>query len=48
MERIEGKFKLSQNRSVEDRTRVIAELERGNESARELAATMRAALVKKE
>jgi transcriptional regulator len=45
IERIEGKFKLSQNRPVEDRRRVIAEFEKpGNSENRELARLMRVAL----
>jgi transcriptional regulator len=41
--RIEGKFKLSQNRPEEDRRRVIAELEgAGRDAERELAGMMRA------
>lgn len=39
--RVEGKFKLSQNRPVKDRAGVIAQLERGGEASRELAAMMR-------
>ncbi|MFO0845919.1 MAG: FMN-binding negative transcriptional regulator [Gemmataceae bacterium] len=42
--RVEGKFKLSQNRSVADRRAVIAVLERQGETPRELAAMMREAL----
>lgn len=43
--RIEGKFKLSQNRPVEDRHRVIAEFEKpGDGENRELARLMRVAL----
>ena len=45
IERIEGKFKLSQNRSVEDRHRVIAALEApGDGENADLARLMRAAL----
>jgi len=41
IERLEGKFKLSQNRSPEDRTRVIRALaERGREDDREMVALM--------
>jgi len=42
IERLEGKLKLSQNRSPEDRTRVAAWLERGDDSSRALSALMRA------
>lgn len=43
--RIEGKFKLSQNRPEEDRRRVIAELEgAGEDAGRDLAGMMRTAL----
>ena len=42
--RIEGKFKLSQNRPVEDRRGVIAELEGGGDMERDLARMMRTAL----
>lgn len=41
MGRVEGKFKLSQNRSAADRAGVIARLEQGDEASRELAAMMR-------
>lgn len=45
VERIEGKFKLSQNRTVEDRHRVIAALEApGDGENADLARLMRAAL----
>lgn len=45
IERIEGKFKLSQNRPAEDRRRVIAELEKpGDGGNAGLARLMRAAL----
>jgi transcriptional regulator len=40
--RLEGKWKLSQNRSAEDRSRVTAWLERGDDSSRAVAALMRA------
>ena len=40
VERLEGKFKLSQNRPVEDRRRVYAEMHGGGESDRALAAWM--------
>lgn len=44
IERIEGKFKLSQNRAVEDRRRVITELERPGDGRNEdLARLMREA-----
>jgi transcriptional regulator len=39
---LEGKLKLSQNRSQEDRARVVAWLERGDDSSRALATMMRA------
>jgi transcriptional regulator len=42
--RVEGKFKLSQNRSRADREAVIAVLERGGEASHELAGMMRDAL----
>lgn len=41
VERIEGKFKLSQNRSAEDRGRVIAALESAGGAGAEVAALMR-------
>lgn len=45
IERIEGKFKLSQNRPVEDRRRVITELEKPAEGQNaDLAGLMRAAM----
>jgi transcriptional regulator len=40
--RLEGKFKLSQNRPAGDRRNVIEALGRGNENARAVAAMMRA------
>jgi transcriptional regulator len=43
IERIEGKFKLNQNRTVEQRQRVVAQLERrGDENSAGIAALMRA------
>jgi transcriptional regulator len=42
IERLSGKFKLSQNRTVDDRRRVIAALEGGGAADAELAALMRA------
>jgi transcriptional regulator len=44
LESIEGKWKLSQNRSLEDQRRVVAWLERGDEPSQALAAVMRARL----
>ncbi|HXF45538.1 MAG TPA: FMN-binding negative transcriptional regulator [Burkholderiaceae bacterium] len=41
VERLEGKFKLSQNRPPQDRTNVAAAMEAGGEDARALAAWMR-------
>ncbi len=41
IERLEGKWKVSQNRTVEDQARVISWLEGGDESSRALAAIMR-------
>jgi transcriptional regulator len=41
VERIEGKWKLSQNRSARDRERVVDWLERGDSVSREVAALMR-------
>jgi len=41
IERLSGKFKLSQNRTVDDRRRVIAALEEGGAADAELAALMR-------
>jgi transcriptional regulator len=41
VERFEGKWKVSQNRSPEDRERVAEWLERGDDSSRELARIMR-------
>jgi transcriptional regulator len=41
IESLEGKWKLSQNRSAADRDRVIEWLERGDASSREAAALMR-------
>jgi transcriptional regulator len=42
IERIEGKWKLSQNRSAEDRRGVVEYLARGDDASRALAALMRA------
>jgi transcriptional regulator len=42
LDRLEGKLKLSQNRSPEDQARVIAWLERGDDSSRAVATLMRA------
>ena len=44
IESIEGKWKISQNRSLEDQRRVIAWLEKGDESSDALAELMRARL----
>jgi len=44
LEHLEGKWKVSQNRSLTDQERVVAWLERGDESSRALAAMMRARL----
>jgi transcriptional regulator len=44
LERMEGKWKISQNRSLEDQRRVIAWLEKSDESSRALAELMRARL----
>jgi transcriptional regulator len=45
IERLEGKFKLNQNRTLEQRQRVVAELERrGDENSAGIAARMRATL----
>ena len=45
IERLEGKFKLNQNRTVEQRQRVVAELERrDDENSAGIAALMRATL----
>jgi transcriptional regulator len=44
VQHLEGKQKLSQNRSLADQARVAAWLERGDESSRALAALMRARL----
>jgi transcriptional regulator len=41
IESLEGKWKLSQNRTPEERARVAAWLERGDSSSREAAALMR-------
>jgi transcriptional regulator len=41
IERLEGKWKLSQNRSAEDRGRVIEWLEKGDTASRAVAAIMR-------
>jgi transcriptional regulator len=41
LDRVEGKWKLSQNRSPADQARVIAWLERGDDASRALAALMR-------
>jgi transcriptional regulator len=43
--RLEGKWKLSQNHPVERREKVARALSEGDESAREIAALMRASLV---
>ncbi len=43
---LDGKFKLSQNRSLEEQDRVIAHLERGDAGGRELAAFMRQVLTR--
>lgn len=45
IERLSGKFKLSQNRTADDRRRVIEALEAGSPADVELAALMRARLV---
>jgi len=45
IERLSGKFKLTQNRAVDDRRRVIAALEAGSPADAELAALMRARVV---
>jgi len=42
---LSGKFKLSQNRSLDDRRRVVTALEAGNAAEKELAALMRARVV---
>lgn len=42
LERLEGKWKLSQNRSLEDQVRVAEWLEQGDAQSRALAALMRA------
>jgi len=44
LEQIDGKWKVSQNRSLTEQERVVAWLERGDESSRALAALMRARL----
>lgn len=41
VERIEGKFKLSQNRPAQDRANVAAAMQRGGDDARAMAAWMR-------
>lgn len=41
VERIEAKFKLSQNRPAQDQAHVLAAMERGDASAQDLAAWMR-------
>ncbi|MFN3567027.1 MAG: FMN-binding negative transcriptional regulator, partial [Burkholderiaceae bacterium] len=41
VERLEGKFKLSQNRPAQDRANVIAAMDGGGEAERALAAWMR-------
>jgi transcriptional regulator len=41
---LEGKWKVSQNRSLIDQARVVEWLERGDDSSRALAALMRARL----
>ena len=45
--RLSGKFKLSQNRSVDDRRRVMTALEAGGGAEQELAALMRARAVER-
>jgi transcriptional regulator len=42
--RIEGKWKVSQNRSLTDQARVVSWLERGDDQSRALAALMRGRL----
>jgi transcriptional regulator len=42
LDRVEGKWKLSQNRSAVDQARVVDWLQRGDDSSRALAALMRA------
>ena len=44
LEHLEGKWKISQNRSLTDQERVVAWLERGDESSRALASLMRSRL----
>jgi transcriptional regulator len=44
IEHLEGKWKISQNRSLADQERVVAWLERGDESSRALASLMRTRL----
>src|SRR5947207_2473244 len=44
LESVEGKWKISQNRSLADQRRVIEWLEKGDEPSRALAAVMRARL----
>jgi transcriptional regulator len=46
IERLEGKWKLSQNRSPTDQQRVADWLERGDEASRAVAALMRARLMR--
>jgi transcriptional regulator len=41
VERLEGKFKLSQNRPAQDRANVVAALDGGDAGERALAAWMR-------
>ncbi len=43
--RLSGKFKLSQNRTLDDRRRVVTALETGSAAEQELAALMRARVV---
>ena len=42
MRQLSGKFKLSQNRSMDDRRRVVTALEAGESAEQEVAALMRA------
>jgi transcriptional regulator len=46
--RLQGKFKLSQNRSEEDRVRVMEDLERGDAHERAVARMMRRTGAKRE
>jgi transcriptional regulator len=43
---LSGKFKLSQNRTLDDRRRVVTQLEAGNAADQELAALMRARVLR--